>query len=58
VGVQASIRGWLARKIPHLQQQRDILETYFFSKLWFLTQILPIPDDVVCRLTKMPGSFL
>jgi hypothetical protein len=57
-GVQAAIHGWRARGVPFLSERRDVLEVFVFSKLWYLAQILPLPQAVAARATTLAGSFL
>jgi hypothetical protein len=56
--VQGAISGWRARRVPFLSERRDVLETFIFSKLWYLAQILPLPQSVTARATALAGAFL
>jgi hypothetical protein len=44
--------------VPFLSERRDVLETFVFSKLWYLAQILPLPQAVAAKATSLAGSFL
>jgi hypothetical protein len=57
-GVMAAINMWSGRRLPTLRLKRDVIETYAFSKLWYMCQILPLPSQVAQRLTSAAGSFL
>jgi hypothetical protein len=57
-GIQAAIHGWRARGVTFLSERRDVLEMFIFSKLWYLAQILPLPQAVAARATSLAGSFL
>jgi hypothetical protein len=56
--VQGAISGWRARRVPFLNERQDVLETFIFSKLWYLAQILPLPQSVAARATGLTGAFL
>ena len=49
---------WRGRGILSLKLRRDVLETYVFSRLWYMAQILPLPSLVAQQLTTMAGSYL
>jgi hypothetical protein len=57
-GVQRAIHAWKERHVPFLQRRRDVLESHVLSKLWYLAQILPLPQVVAARATSMASSFL
>jgi hypothetical protein len=57
-GVQVAIHGWRAWGVPFLSERRDVLEVFVFSKLWYLAQILPLPQARAARATTLAGSFL
>jgi hypothetical protein len=44
--------------VPFLSERRDVLEVFVFSKLWYLAQILPLPQAMTTRATSLAGSFL
>jgi hypothetical protein len=56
--VQGAISGWRARRVPFLNERRDVLETFIFSKLWYLAQILPLPQSVAAKASGLAGAFL
>jgi hypothetical protein len=56
--VQGAIQVWRGRGVPFLKERRDILEMYIFSKIWFMVQILPLPQAVATKATSLAGSFL
>jgi DNA topoisomerase IA len=45
-------------RVPFLNERRDVLETFIFSKMWYLAQILPLPQSVAARATGLAGAFL
>ncbi len=55
---RAALNPWRGQGVANLNFCRDILETFIFSKLWYLAQILPLPNQVCQQLTAMAGSFL
>ncbi len=44
--------------MANLKLRMDILETFIFSKPWYLAQILPLPNQGCQQLTAVAGSFL
>ncbi len=56
--MQGAIQAWGGRGVPFLKERRDVLETYIFSKMWFMAQILPLPQAAAARATSLAGSFL
>jgi hypothetical protein len=57
-GVMAAIHFWSGRRLPTLRLKRDALETFVFSKIWYLCQILPLPAAVAQRLAAAAGAYL
>jgi hypothetical protein len=55
---QGAIHAWRERGLPFLRDRTDALETYVFSKLWYMAQILPLRQVVANKATSIPGSFL
>jgi hypothetical protein len=43
------------RGVPFRREKRDVLETYIFSKMWFMAQILPLPQAVAAKATSLAG---
>ena len=50
--------GWQARVLPTLSQRRDVVEVFGLAKLWYVSQILPMPDSVVEEVESQVGGFL
>jgi hypothetical protein len=46
------------RGVPFLNERREVLETFIFSKLWYLAQILLLPQGVAAKATSLKGAFL
>ncbi len=44
--------------VSFLRERRDVLEMLIFSKMWFLAQILPLPQGVASSATSLAGAFL
>jgi hypothetical protein len=42
--------------VPFLRERRDVLETFVFSKMWFVAQIIPLPQGVASRATSLAGA--
>ena len=55
---KSSVAGWKRKGVATLRHRRDVLETYVFSKLWYLAQILPLPSAMARQLTTMAGAYL
>jgi hypothetical protein len=56
-GVQRAIHAWRETHIIPAGT-RDVLEVYVLSKLWYLAQILPLPQAVAAKAIMPAGSFL
>ncbi len=55
--VQRAIHGWKERHVPFLRERRDVLESHILRKLWYLAQILPLPQAVAAKATRLAGFF-
>ncbi len=57
-GLEATLRLWTSRSLPHLMQKKEVLHTYALSKLWYLAQILPLPAAFLRRILRSASNFL
>ncbi len=57
-GLEATLRMWAARALPYLSQRRQILHVYALSKLWYLAQILPLPQLALRRILRAASDFV
>ena len=55
---QAAIASWQQRQVPTLRVRCNILETFLFSKLYYLAQALPLPAAAARAITASAGAFL
>ncbi len=55
---QVAIAPWQQRQVPTLRAHRNILETFLFSKLYYLAQALPLPAVAARAITASAGAFL
>jgi hypothetical protein len=57
-GVEQTLLMWAGRRLPTLRQRAMAIETFAFSKVWYMAQILPLPQAVAARLEKAAANFL
>ena len=57
-GINNCLQSWSSRTLPTLSQRVQIINTFALSKLWYLAQVLPIPQGVTNDLEKLIRSFL
>jgi len=55
---RAAIIPWQHRGLATLRSRRDALETFLFSKLYYLAQAIPMPAEVARAITAAAGAFL
>jgi hypothetical protein len=46
------------RGVSFLRERRDVLEANVLSKMWYMAQILPLAQAMVCRATNIAKVFL
>ena len=56
--VRKCLAGWRSRVLPCLKQRRDVLEIFALSKMWYVAQVLPMPESVVEEVESLVGGFL
>ena len=57
-GVRKCLMSWASRALPTLSQRVKVLETYALSKLWYLAQVIPLPQRICNQLDVMVRAFL
>ncbi len=55
---RAAIVPWQSRALTTLRQRRDVLETFLFSRLYYLAQAVPLPASAARSITAAAGAFL
>jgi len=55
---KAAILPWQQRGLTTLRSRRDALETFLFSKLYYLAQAIPLPAEAARTITAAAGAFL
>lgn len=56
--VKKCLAGWRSRVLPTLVLRKHALQTFALSKLWYLSQILHLPDWALEAVEAAMGSFL
>ena len=57
-GVKKRLMSWASRAVPTLSQRIKVLGTYALSKLWYVAQVIPLPQRICNQLDVMVRAFL
>lgn len=57
-GFNNCLNSWKARSLPFLSQRTLVLKSFAMSKLWYLGQVLPVPEAVITEFEKRIRRFL
>jgi hypothetical protein len=52
----AAVNMWVSHHLPTRTMKKVALETFVFSKLWYLAGILPLPTPVAQKLARADGT--
>ena len=57
-GFQKTIFAWKQRKFDSMKRWAEAVQTFALSKLWYVSQILPLPQKVAKKIERLLSSFL
>ena len=57
-GFRKTIYSWNDRGIENMFQKAEVLRSFAQSKLWYVCQILPLPNSFAKKLESLTSSFL
>ena len=57
-GFQKTIFSWKQRNFDSMYQRVEAVRTFALSKLWYVSQILPLPPKFASKIESLTSSFL
>ena len=57
-GFQKALFSWGSRALYTLHQRVTVLQTFALSKLWYTSQVLPLPTSVVRKIDSASSAFI
>ena len=56
--IKKCILTWSNRMLPNLSQRAFLLKVFALSKIWYLAQVLPMPNNILREIEQKIQSFL
>ena len=57
-GFRSTIYAWKERILDSMFQRAEVARTFAQSKLWYVSQVLPLPEAVAKKIESLLSSFL
>ena len=57
-GFQKTLFSWGGRTLSTLQQRVNVLQTFALSKLWYVAQVLPLPEKMIKKIESSLSAFI
>ena len=57
-GFERTVFSWENRALSTLQQRVSVLQKFALSKLWYVAQVLPLPNPVAKKIESRLSSFI
>ena len=57
-GFEKTLFAWGSRSIVTLQQRISVVQKFALSKLWYVAQLLPLPNSVLKKIESRISSFV